>query len=316
MESRKYITGLLFRAILTVLAVATAQDEKTAVGTERIMARALPRGAVCLLDIRDGRAIACSGAELLAREGRPVGSLMKILTTYALVAAGAPVDEVFYCPPSSPEVWATDACWFRPGHGNMSLKSALAHSCNAYFRQWLAQLDLAPAALLARRLRLVSGSLPVERSELQGALTGFTAVFRPKPIELACALAALFNGGVLYSARPSGGGFRLVPVQAIELDARALGVILEGMRECAAAGTGQRLQRAAGLTPLLAKTGTAPHWTPEGPDYLKTDGWCVVVFPADKPRYLLLALQPAALGSETAEGAAKVIEFLAGEGLL
>jgi len=283
-----------------------------AVGQEslaEVMRRQVPAGAACLLDIEEGVVIASTGREILLGGGRPAGSVLKIFTTYALLAAGGPpsFDEVHFCQASTPTVPATDTCWYRPGHGNMTLRSALAHSCNAYFRQWLHGKDLASAERFLRELRLLDGELPDDPRRRAMALTGLSPALRPRPVDLLAAAAALFNGGVLFSLSTAEEGERCAPLRAFALDDEAVTAVRDGLRECAAAGTGRAAQDAVGLEPLLVKTGTSVRWTETGPDESATDGWCIALHPAERPRVLLLVFAPRANGSDGAAPAAGAI---------
>lgn len=271
------------------------------------MEKRIKSGAAILMDIQDGRIIDIFCREILLGDGRPVGSVLKLFTVAALLESGADGTAVYYCKPSSPEVPSTSACWYRPGHGNMTLRTALAHSCNAYFRQWLQGKDMGAAERLFTNMNLTKGELPC-REEVLDALLGFTPVVRPRPVDLACAVAALLNGGVYYSALKAGAGERCSPSRHIKLSPKTIAVIKEGMRECARLGTGRAAQEAVGVEPILAKTGTSPHWTPSGVDPLRTDGWCVVLYPAEEPRVLLLVLVNGSTGAEeAADGAGEIM---------
>lgn len=303
--------GILTVALGLFLSVGSGAQERFA---ELMQEKLEGRGAAVLLDIREGVVLAASGRELLMGGGRPVGSLMKLFTTAALLAAGADGEEVYLCAPSSPEIPSTSACWYRPGHGNMTLRSALANSCNAYFRQWLEGKKLDCARALLTRLRLLQTEPPEEAMELSEALLGFSPVVRPRPVELACAAGALFNGGVLYAVSRGEAGERCPPVGTIRLPEETVAVLTDGMRESARFGTGRAVQEAVGIEPILAKTGTSAHWTGEGVDVLKTDGWCLVLHPADRPKVLLLVLVEFSSGAEDAAQAAGGImcEYLKG----
>ena len=297
-------------------ALAPAGPEAGQESLAEAMRRQVPAGAACLLDIAEGVVIASTGREILLGGGRPVGSVLKIFTTYALLATEAPADEVHFCQASTPTVPASETCWYRPGHGNMTLRSALAHSCNAYFRQWLRGKDLAPAERLLRDLRLLDSELPDDPRRRAMALTGLSPALRPRPVDLLAAAAALFNGGVLFSISTAEAGERCTPLRAFALDDEAVAAVRDGLRECAAAGTGRAAQDTVGLEPLLVKTGTSVRWTETGPDESATDGWCIVLHPAERPRVLLLVFAPRAGGADGAAPAAGAImrRYLRGEG--
>jgi cell division protein FtsI/penicillin-binding protein 2 len=267
--------------ILLALPIAAVGDDPSKL--EALMQRELPDGAACLFDIVEGEVIALHDAEFWLSEGRPAGSLLKLFTTYALLAAGDTGEAVYLCPPSSVDVPATQSCWYKPGHGNMTLRTALANSCNAYFRQWATASELEPAERFLARLGLLEHEMTLEKSERALALVGLSTEIMPKPAKLVAAAAALFNGGVLYSAERLGSGVRCAPVASFTIDARPLSLIAAGMRECAALGTAAAAQAQVGIEPLLAKTGTSVHIGEDGPDPLRTDGWCLLLFTAKRP---------------------------------
>ena len=296
--------GATMLIIIIVAAAAPASDDLA-----EVMRQSLPSGAAILIDLEEGVVVAsCGGEMLLAREGgRPAGSILKLFTIYALLVNGAPTDEVIYCGPSSSDVPATQSCWYRPGHGNMTLVSALANSCNAYFRGWVARYDTAAAEALFRKLRLLGKDLEGSNEEKAAALTGLSSEIRSSPAALAAAAAALFSG-VIYSINDPSAGARLRPVDSIRLDAPAISAIKAGMRESAVAGTGAAVQEAVGIEPLLVKTGTSMHYEAGELDPLATDGWCLVVFPEGKLSYLLLVFAPGGSGSnEAATAAGKIV---------
>jgi len=301
-------TATILIVLMLIVAVeVSAQSNPIPSRLEPLMRSELPDGAACLLDIIEGTIIASWGEAIWLGEGRPAGSVLKLFTSYALIAAGESATTVFYCPPSSVDVPATDSCWYKPGHGNMTLKTALAFSCNAYFRQWVAAADDAPAEKFFRKLRLLESKLPDSAVERAKWLTGLSHQIRPKPVMLISALAALFNGGVIYSIESLEEGSRCAPVTSLLIDAHALGVISAGLRECAASGTAAAAQAAVGIEPLMAKTGTSVHIDGGEADSLRTDGFCFLLYPAERPRYLLAVFSPDGRGGGRAAEAAGVI---------
>jgi hypothetical protein len=93
----------------------------------------------------------------------------------------------------------------------------------------------------------------------------------------------------------------------VELVARAAqpGVqpIVQGMRSSALSGTGKGVGAAVG-TDALVKTGTAPcGHSPRA----TADGYTVVVYPADRPRVVLLVQAHGRTGAETAVSAGELL---------
>jgi hypothetical protein len=154
----------------------------------------------------------------------------------------------------------------------------VAVSCNAYFRQ-LAQRT-APDALVAR---------------LQGF--GMRA-------ELAAATPAAMVG--------FGDALKLAPSAVVrgylELVSRAgqpgVSPIIQGMLASARTGTGRGVGAAIAGADALVKTGTAPcSHSPRA----TADGYTIVVYPADRPRVVLLMQAHARTGAETAISAGQVL---------
>jgi cell division protein FtsI/penicillin-binding protein 2 len=270
----------------------------------------LPDGAALVLDLLDGRVILAHGGSVLD-ERFPAGSLLKPFTVYALLADGTPGDEVFWCGSSSVDTPSTQSCWFKPGHGNLTLTQALGQSCNAWFRQWLERHDPAPAAAFFARLRLAPPAQLAALSRPADAFCGFTTDIRPTLRELASAAACLFNGGVRLDLAGVGTGGRGRAVERLSLDRDALQAVRSGMAFSGREGTGERLSFEAGLDGALVKTGTSPHLTRDAAgaavDPLRTDGWCLALFPAEKPRWLLLVFHPDGRGADHAAGAATAL---------
>jgi cell division protein FtsI/penicillin-binding protein 2 len=161
------------------------------------------------------------------------------------------------------------------------MAEAIAGSCNAYFRQ-LAQRT-APDALSARLQRFGIRVTPADATP--AAMVGF------------------------------GDGVRLAPSAVVhaylELVSRAdqPGVlpIVQGMRASARTGTGRAVGAAIGGVDALVKTGTAPcSHSPRA----TADGYAIIIYPADRPRVVLLMQEHGRTGAETAASAGVL---LAGE---
>ena len=169
-------------------------------------------------------------------------------------------------------------CWLKTGHGRIGMASAIAYSCNSYFRH-LAQ-DVLPGevAEVADRFGLHGPPLNCDSD----TLFGLGSDWRLAPIEVARAYAEL-------AARRTEPG---------------IAEIIEGMRLSASMGTAAAVGRALQGVSALAKTGTAPcSHSPTA----AADGYAVVVYPADSPRYVLLVQSHGAVGRQAAETAARLL---------
>ena len=174
---------------------------------------------------------------------------------------------------SFPSVECGEGCWLPRGHGRVGLRQAVAVSCNVYFARLAAGVERAGMAAVCARFGL------------------------PEP-EPGASLIGL------------GGGWRIAPAHLgrayCEL-ARARGEpgvdeVLAGMARAAAAGTAAAIGRGA-----LAKTGTArcTHTPRAG-----ADGLTVALFPAARPRWLLLVRVHGVTGAKSAETAAAMLRAI------
>jgi cell division protein FtsI/penicillin-binding protein 2 len=173
---------------------------------------------------------------------------------------------------------AVTGCWLPRGHGKMSLTSAIAQSCNSYFRILTADLNSSDVFPTARRFGL--DSPPPSANGAQ--LAGLGDQWRTSPLRMARAYIEL----------------------ARHRDQLAVAQILDGMAESARYGTAAAVCREFPSLDALAKTGTAActhaHRSPG-------DGFVVVLTPADHPRLLLLVRVHGVPGSHAAQTAAKML---------
>lgn len=222
----------------------------------------------------------------------PPGSTYKPVTALAGLAEGVITpDTVVYCPGHYRFGNRTYRCWKRGGHGAVSLKQALAQSCDVYFYQTGQRLGVDRIARYARLLGLgmktgvemeheKAGLIPTaawkkqrygkpwqEGETLSVAIgQGFDLV---TPVQLALMTAAIANGGTLYrpaiveNVRDPDGHlieqFEPVVFERLQGQARNLRLIREGLTEAVNGkrGTG-KLARLKGKTIKVAgKTGTA-----------------------------------------------------------
>jgi hypothetical protein len=173
---------------------------------------------------------------------------------------------------------AATGCWLPRGHGRMNLTSAIAQSCNSYFRMLTADLsssDVAPAAVRF-------GLDPPPETAAGAQLAGLGNGWRTSPLRMARAYIEL----------------------ARDRDRPAVSQILNGMAESARYGTAAAVHRALPSRDALAKTGTAAcTHVPPSPG----DGFAVVLTPADHPQLLLLVRIHGVPGSHAAQTAAQML---------
>ena len=202
----------------------------------------------------------------------PVGSLIKPFTALAYADTHRLTYPTFTCRGRA------DGCWLPAGHGRVGIAEAVAGSCNAYFRQ-LAQRT-APDALVAR-LRWF-GMRADLAAATPAAMVGFGDALKLAP-------SAVVHGYLELVSRAGQPG---------------VSPIIQGMRESARTGTGRRVGEAIGGADALVKTGTAPC---SHVSRATADGYTVVIYPADRPRVVLLVQAHGRTGAETAAFAAELL---------
>jgi cell division protein FtsI/penicillin-binding protein 2 len=204
----------------------------------------------------------------------PVGSLVKPFTA---VAYGESHNFHF------PELKCSGvgACWRPQGHGELGIARAIAFSCNAYFKQLAESLNSTQASEVAHRFGL-NGPGAGASAE---AMAGRYGVWRESPDALARAYSELL-------ARRSQPG---------------ISEIVAGMAESAKIGTAEGIGQSVPRMHVLAKTGTAPCTHPER---APGDGFALVSWPADSPRYLLLVRVHGKPGAQAATLAGQMLRAL------
>jgi cell division protein FtsI/penicillin-binding protein 2 len=165
-----------------------------------------------------------------------------------------------------------NGCWLAHGHGRVGFRDAMAQSCNAYFLNLARGVD-------AETLRVVAAKFGIAAPGRDAAETriGLGNGWQISPIALAGAFAEL--------ASRSG-------------EAR-VNEILQGMDEASRWGTASAIGRG-----VFAKTGTAPG---TGARRYASDGFTVVMAPAESPRMVLLVRVRGVTGAEAAKSAARIL---------
>jgi penicillin-binding protein 2 len=267
--------------------------------------------AFAVMDVWTGRLLWLAHGDLLARHRFQPASVFKLVTAYhALVAGAVDPDAVYRCRgrpheegPSGGQV----GCWLKPGHGPVSLRKALAYSCNLYFARLGGRLAVERLLATAGRCGLgrstgsdlpgeISGRLPpgLDRRQAARLAVGRAAGLELTGLQLLSLVGAVANGGVLYSPRQQAPAGSATPRRGLLSGAQQLRLLRAAMREASAFGTGA----AAGLGRLgvAGKTGTA-GWdlTP-----WRTHGWFVGFWPANRPELALVVFVHRGTGGGTA----------------
>ena len=221
-----------------------------------------------------------SGALLTARwpaadQAIPLGSLVKPFTALAYAQHHAYRYPVYTCHGSS------TGCWRPRPHGSLNVVSALAVSCNSYFRDLASRLTGEQMQELASRF----GLDPPDASLSGAALMGVGEQWPISPLHMAGAYLEL----VRRRADPG--------VQQI----------LEGLADSAQWGTGSAVGRALKHVDALVKTGTAScRHEQRAPG----DGFAVAVVPADHPEFLLMVRVHGVPGATAAATAGRMLSRL------
>jgi cell division protein FtsI/penicillin-binding protein 2 len=171
---------------------------------------------------------------------------------------------------------AASRCWLAQGHGRVRFREALAQSCNAYFLNLARGIDPGTLAVVAAKFGIAAPE--VDSAE---ARIGLGDGWRISPLGLAQAYAEL----------------------ASRVGEPRVGEILAGLELAARSGTASAIGRGG-----LAKTGTA-RCAENGPGSRThaTDGFTIVLAPADSPRIALLVRVHGVTGAEAAKSAARIL---------
>src|SRR5215471_10565 len=156
----------------------------------------------------------------------PLGSLVKPFTALAYAEAHAFEYPTHVCKGEA------SGCWRIHPHGELDIVSAIAVSCNSYFRALAA--DLKGEQLLVTTHTF---GLDAPKPELTGdSLIGLGELWRVSPLHMALGYLELYR----------------------RRDQPGVRELLRGMAQSAQRGTGARVGQALKHTDVLVKTGTAP----------------------------------------------------------
>ncbi len=215
-----------------------------------------------LYDIASDRFIATKWPD--SNKPIPVGSLVKPFVALAYAETHDYRYPEHLCDGGS-------SCWLPKGHGNLGVVRAIALSCNSYFTALASSLGSAQVTPVAIRFGLHG---PGSNASPE-AMAGRFGVWRESPEDLVRAYATLLG-------RRSQPGVR---------------EIVAGMAESVKDGTANGVSRAKLRQRFVGKTGTAPCTHKE---HAPGDGFVIVAWPADAPRYVLLVRQHSTPGAQAA----------------
>jgi len=266
-------------ALLVFLLLACATRTPSASLFNQVIAEAFrrqfasPSVSYLLMDAPAGTLVAARWENL----DRPVpaGSLVKPFTALAYAGSHG------YQYPELTCRGTPDGCWLPRGHGRIGMTEAIGYSCNAYFRklaEGVSSDDIAQVMLrygIAGHFALLSAP----------KLVGLGAGLEIPPEQIARAYIELAG----HSGEPG------------------VTELLQGMSLSARAGTASAIQKSLLGAPALAKTGTAPciH-TARAPG----DGYTVILYPADAPRFALLVRVHGVPGAHAAKVGGKMLRTI------
>lgn len=201
----------------------------------------------------------------------PLGSLIKPFTALAYADTHRFAYPTFTCR------GARDGCWLPAGHGRVGITPAIAESCNAYFRQIARRTS--PEALAAR---LQWFGVRTTAMPTREAMVGLGDALKLAPSAVIRGYLELVSRAVQPGIPP----------------------ILDGMLASARTGTGRGVGVAIRGSEALVKTGTAPC---SHQRRATADGYTILLYPADRPRVVLLVQAHGRTGADSAVIAGEVL---------
>jgi hypothetical protein len=202
----------------------------------------------------------------------PLGSLVKPFTALAYAETHDFQYPTYVCQGEA------SGCWQLHPHGKLDIVSAIAVSCNSYFRDLAANLRGEQLLPTTNRFGLESPDANLAGPDLMGLGDRWLI----SPLHMARAYLELYR-------RRNQPGVR---------------EILAGMAQSAQHGTGAGVGRALQHSDALVKTGTAPctHLHPAS-----ADGFVVAMVPADRPQILLMIRVHGAAGRKASVTAGRML---------
>ncbi len=226
-----------------------------------------------LMDARTGALFSSHWPE--ANRPVPLGSLIKPFTALAYAEHHGYHYPVYICG------GAASGCWQPRPHGRLNIVSALAYSCNSYFR------DLA-SHLTGDQMQDVASQFGLDPPDpgLSGpSLMGLSEEWPVAPIRMAHAYLELIR----------------------RREEPGVHEILTGLSDSAQWGTGSGAGHALKHSDALVKTGTAvcthEHHAPG-------DGFAIALVPADQPELLLMVRVHGVPGATAAVTAGRMLSRL------
>lgn len=202
----------------------------------------------------------------------PMGSLVKPFTALAYAGVHHFRYPTYVCRGQA------SGCWQARPHGELDIVSAIAVSCNSYFRSLAANVT-------ADQLLPVTSSFDIESpgaNSTAPSLIGLGDLWKISPVRMAHAYIELYR----------------------RRDQPGVRELLAGMFQSGQRGTGAAVDRALNHSEALVKTGTAPcTHTPPAP----ADGFVMALVPAQHPEIVLMIRVHGAAGAKAAETTGRML---------
>lgn len=215
-------------------------------------------------------------------------------------------------------------CWRRAGHGNENVIKAIKDSCDVYFYQAATWLGIDKLIATAAKFGVGTKTGIDITGESAGTLAG--PEWKKKrikerwyggdtvnysigqgyvlmtPLQVACAYAAIANGGRLYT--PKLNDAKPAASRGLGITDKTLKILQQGLVEVTGSGTG-RLASQFGV-PVAGKTGTAQN--PHGDDH----AWFAGYAPVKEPAYAVVAIVEAGKAGSSVAGpmVGKMLNYL------
>ncbi|HEY1676401.1 MAG TPA: penicillin-binding transpeptidase domain-containing protein [Candidatus Sulfotelmatobacter sp.] len=172
-------------------------------------------------------------------------------------------------------------CWRPGGHGDVDLTSAIAFSCNSYFRMLTSNLSSADMWPVAARF----GLDPPDATTHAAALAGLGPEWKISPLRMAVAYLGIVH----------------------HRDEPGVASIIDGMEQSAREGTGAEVDRSLAVPNALAKTGTAECTHAR---HAPGDGFTVALAPAQNPKLLIMVRVHGIPGAKAAKTAGQMLRTI------
>ncbi len=202
----------------------------------------------------------------------PLGSLVKPFTALAYGERHQFIYPTHVCRGTS------TGCWLPRGHGEVDLASAIANSCNSYFRMLTANMSVADVS-------------PV---------TGSFGLQLPAPESSGFSLAGVGTGWLISPLSMANAYLELIRRR----DQPGVRQVLAGMAQSAWRGTGAEVDRALEHPEALVKTGTALCTHSK---HAPGDGFVIAMIPAGDPQILVMVRVHGVPGAQAAQTAGQML---------